>query len=277
MAVGWLPPDYSFEGPTDDLGWTFAQPPPADSSGDKIIPFLTKWRIGPVGTVVEVKAADAQWEPTVEKGAYDDELGRRILVTWEQTDMPPDGKVAIVPENQRLGGPLARQTIFELSEDKFQKLCAVLSDPTNWTDLPAVPGLQSETEGPPPPPVAEFSLSEGDLQKHLSRNLDQIEKGLKSDPDYQLEQYVTDVGRIDLLCKDAQGNWVVIELKADWAGDDAVGQIMGYMRWAKDNLPDGENVRGIIVCKNTTERVKAAIEWVPCLSVKQFTLKFEII
>ena len=218
-----------------------------------------------------------------QKGDYDPnnaELGRRILVTWEQTDMPPDGKVAIVPQNQRLSGPLARHTIDELSEDKFQKLCAVLSDSTNWTDLPTVPGLQSETDievSPPPPPVAELSLLERDLQKFLSRNLEQIEKGLNSNTGYQLEEYSMDLGRIDLLCKDSQDNWVVIELKADWAGDDAVGQIMGYMNWVKENLPNGENVRGIIVCKNTTGRVKAAIKWVPSLSVKQFTLKFEII
>lgn len=68
VAVGWYPPDYCFEGQTDDPGWTYARNRLREiRPGDKIIPFLMKWRIGPVGTVVEVKAADAQWDPTVAK------------------------------------------------------------------------------------------------------------------------------------------------------------------------------------------------------------------
>jgi hypothetical protein len=258
--------------------------------GDKVIPFLLKWRIGPVGTIREIKVADADWNPTVEKGDYSgseehDELGRRILVTWEQAGMPPDGKIATVPVAQRPSSraPLARHTIEQLSAEQFQNLCSVLSAKENWGDAATAQGIvadddeTSETEVlPPPPPPAELSLLERDLQKFLSRNLEVIEKGLKPDPAYQLEEYSVDVGRIDLLCKDFHDNWVVIELKADWAGDDAVGQILGYMGWVKEHLPNGTSVRGIIVCKNTTGRVKAAIKWVPNLSLKRFALNFSI-
>jgi hypothetical protein len=48
------------------------------------------------------------------------------------------------------------------------------------------------------------------------------------------------------------------------------------MSWVKEHLPNGASVRGIIVCKNTTGRVKAAIKWVPGLSVKRFALNFSI-
>ena len=97
--------------------------------------------------------------------------------------------------------------------------------------------------------VAGLSLLERDLQKFLSRNLGTIEPGLKPHPDYQLEEYSTDVGRIDLLCQDARGDLVVIELKADCAGDDAVGQVFGYMAWVKENIGKGVNTRGMIICK----------------------------
>jgi RecB family endonuclease NucS len=81
---------------------------------------------------------------------------------------------------------------------------------------------------------------------------------------------------LDRLCRDAQNNWVVIELKAYWADDDAVGQILGYMSWVRDNLSDGSTVRGIIICKNTTGRVKAAVKLIPTLSIKRYTLDCRI-
>jgi hypothetical protein len=292
VAVGWYPPTWSFEGQGENTpGWTIVQNRLREiRPGDKVIPFLLKWRVGPVGTVQEVKAKDLDWNPTVEKGKYSgseghDELGRRVLVTWEQGGMPPNGMIATVPLGQRPGGraPLARHTIEELSAEQFQNLCSVLSKEQNWSQVGTATGTVTDdaeiadTEVPPPPPPPEaLSLLERDLQKFLSRNLGVIEKGLKPDPAYQLEEYSIDVGRIDLLCKDSHDNWVVIELKADWAGDDAVGQILGYMSWVKENLPNGTSVRGIIICKNTTGRVKAALKWVPNLSIKRFTLNFSM-
>jgi len=295
VATGWFPPNWSLDGPSEDSGWTYARNRLKEiRPGDKVVPFLLKWRIGPVGTVREVRAADADWSPTVEKGTYggniESELGRRILVTWEQTEMPPDGKCALVPPDQRPPGPLSKHAIEHLPDETFHTLCSVLSNRSNWIDV--TPNTISSAEGrfasaemepnsetevaPPPPPVAELELLERTLQKVLARNLGIIEKGLAADPDYQLEEYTSDVGRMDFLCKDAQNNWVVVELKADWAEDSAVGQILGYMSWVRDNLPNGPTVRGIIVCKNTTGRVKAAIKLFPSLSIKRFTLNCSI-
>jgi len=295
VAAGWPPPNWSLDGPNEDSGWTYARNRLKEiRPGDKVIPFLLKWRIGPVGTVREVRVADAEWNQTVEKGDYsgsneESELGRRILVTWQGTDMPPDGKCALVPPDQRPPGPLSKHTIEKLPAETFQRLCSVLSNRSNWIDVVptaissaggpftvAEPQPETEIEGPPSPPREELALLERDLQKFLSRNLGVIEKGLTPDPAYQLEEYTSDVGRMDFLCKDAQNNWVVIELKADWAGDDAVGQILGYMSWVRDNLPDGSTVRGIIVCKNTTGRVKAAVKLAPSLSIKRFSLNCSI-
>lgn len=289
VAVGWGPPIWSYEGGGEITpGWRFVRNRLMEiEPGDKVIPFLLKWRIGPIGTVREMAVADSDWNPTVKGGDYGEEpeLGRRILVTWEVNGMPPEGMVATVPAGQRPGGraPLARHTIEELPDEQFENLRSVLAAKENWSELGTLPA-RNESDGetgesevpPPPPPPAALSLLERDLQKFLSRNLDTIERGLRPDPSYQLEEYTIDVGRIDLLCKDARDNWVVVELKADWAGDDAVGQILGYMSWVRENLPNGANVRGILVCKNTTGRVRAAIKWVPTLSIKRFALNFSI-
>lgn len=295
VAAGWPPPRWTFDGPTDDSGWAYTRNRLKEMKpGDKVIPFLLKWRIGPVGTIKQVSAADADWKETVEGKRYkggdlDSELGRRILVSWEGEGMPPGGKCAVVPPDRRGSGPLSRHTIDRLTDDRFKELTSVLANHSNWVDVtpavspqadrfaPAAAPVVADTEVPPPLlPQAELDLLERDLQRLLSRNLDRIEKGLVADPDYQLEEFPCDVGRLDFLCRDAEGSWVVIELKADWVGDEAVGQILGYMSWAKDNLPNGSQVRGILVGKRTSGRVKAAIKLFPQLSIKRFTLDCQI-
>jgi hypothetical protein len=295
VAAGWPPPRWTFDGPSDDSGWTYTRNRLKEiKPGDKVIPFLLKWRIGPVGTVSKVSAADADWNETVEGRLYkdgdlDSELGRRVHVVWEESGMPPDGKCAIVPPDRRGQGPLSRHTIDYLSEEKFKELASVLADPSNWIDVThgasslgdrftsAATTEIADTEVPPPSlPEAELALLERDLQRLLSRNLDRIEKGLHAHPEYQLEEFPCDVGRLDFLCRDAEDNWVVVELKADWVGDDAVGQILGYMSWVRDNLPNGLQVRGILVGKRTSGRVKAAIKLFPGLSVKRFALDCQI-
>ena len=91
-----------------------------------------------------------------------------------------------------------------------------------------------------------------------------------------MEEYQTDVGRIDLFCRDAQGKWVVVELKAGSAGDDAVGQVAGYMAWVRENVPGAEEVRGVLVCRNASDRVKAAIRMVPGLTLKRYDMSFTV-
>jgi RecB family endonuclease NucS len=118
---------------------------------------------------------------------------------------------------------------------------------------------------------------ERDLEEYISRNLGQIEEGLTlySEEDLSGRQYSTDVGRIDLLAIDKEGNFVVIELKAGLATDRVVGQVLGYMRYVRKNLAKGRDVRGIVVADDFDERLKYAVAEIPKLKLKKYVVEFE--
>lgn len=284
VAIGWGPPEWLLEGPTESDGWSFARARLKEMGpGDKVIPFLLKWRIGPVGTITALHVSDEEWKPTVAAGDYALDvnrpaLGRRVQVEWDTNGMPASGKVATVPTDLRPKSPLARHTVEELSKEQFDQLVRVLGDPQNWTDLARSIPLSEVVPQPFPgsaePSDQSLSLLERDLQKFLARNLHLIEPGLKATPDYQLEEYLTDVGRLDLFCLDGNGQYVVVELKAGLAGDDVIGQIAGYMAWVRGNVLGGAAARGIIVCRNATERTKVACRLIPGLRIKKYDITF---
>ncbi len=148
------PPTWSFEGQGESSpDWTFVRIRLNEiEHGDKVIPFLLRWRIGSVGTVREVRANDADWNPTVDKGNYsgsdESELGRRLLVTWEEAALPPGGMVATVPAAKRSAGrsPLATHRIEGFTAEQFRDLCLVLSTKDNWGEITAT----LEPLAPPP-------------------------------------------------------------------------------------------------------------------------------
>jgi hypothetical protein len=77
-------------------------------------------------------------------------------------------------------------------------------------------------------------------------HLDMLEPGLTLVENGR--QFTTETGPMDLLCRGADGAYVVVEIKADEAGDSAFGQILRYMGWVNVSLTDGNNnVRGILL------------------------------
>jgi RecB family endonuclease NucS len=66
-------------------------------------------------------------------------------------------------------------------------------------------------------------------------------------------QFIIPIGRLDLLCEDADGNLYVIELKKDSGYDDAYQQTANYLDWfEKSEYAKGKKVYGIICLNSPT-------------------------
>lgn len=94
---------------------------------------------------------------------------------------------------------------------------------------------------------------EKDIENFYAKNLHLIEKGLK----LERQQYPTAIGPIDMLCKDASGRFVVVEVKAEEARDSVFGQVLRYIGWVHRNLDGGnKNVRGVILARAFPETAR---------------------
>jgi RecB family endonuclease NucS len=94
--------------------------------------------------------------------------------------------------------------------------------------------------------------SEDDMHVWAMRNLQKID----SDLTVTEHESPIPVGDIDILAEDSDG-WVVVELKKGEAGDNAVGQIKGYMNDLKRETQ--EEARGILIAEDFSTRVKRAV------------------
>ena len=94
------------------------------------------------------------------------------------------------------------------------------------------------------------------VEAWLMDNLERLEPGLRLIGN----QYETeDAGRIDILAKDSECQYVIIELKRDKASDAALGQLLRYIGWVRMNLAGGGYVRGFVVGDSIDERMVYAI------------------
>lgn len=85
-------------------------------------------------------------------------------------------------------------------------------------------------------------IIEKDLEKFVERNPRLIGKTLK----LRGKQLDTPVGRIDLLFEDKKGNPIIVELKLNKIGRDAINQLRRYIDWMQKETK--KEVRGAIIC-----------------------------
>jgi endonuclease len=112
---------------------------------------------------------------------------------------------------------------------------------------------------------------ERDMQHALRKNIGLLEAGLIIVDD-GMERSVLS-GFIDILCRDASGVMVIIELKAGKADARVIGQTLGYM----GDLQEEEEtaVRGIIVAHDFDQRTRSAAKAVPNLSLFRYAISFQ--
>ncbi|KAF5416821.1 MAG: Endonuclease NucS [Candidatus Methanogaster sp.] len=128
-----------------------------------------------------------------------------------------------------------------------------------------------EEKGDLPP----YSVSlEKDLTNYLANDPSLIEEGLR----LKGKEYDTrNVGRIDLLCTDRTGDFVVVETKKGKESDKVVGQIQRYMGWIKRNMAKkGENVRGIIIVNEFDEWLDYAVSVNENIRLLYYEVKFAV-
>ncbi len=89
-------------------------------------------------------------------------------------------------------------------------------------------------------------------------------------------EYPTNIGFIDILAVNAQGDFYVLELKVGHGPDKAMGQLARYMGWVKKNLANGKKVKGIIVAKNVDEKLKYAVECFDGVSLFEYKVSFSV-
>ena len=116
----------------------------------------------------------------------------------------------------------------------------------------------------------QFSL-ERDLQKALRANIHQLEPGLTIADNGQERQIKR--GRIDILARDSNGQYVVIELKAGKAQSKAISQISAYMGAIMQEA-DEKSVRGILLASDFDESVILASKVIPNLTLKKYGFQF---
>lgn len=107
----------------------------------------------------------------------------------------------------------------------------------------------------------------------IEGNLDCIEPGLR----LVRRQASIPVGRIDILCRDGRGDYVVIELKRFGANTrEVVAQIATYMGYVKSEMAsEGEKVRGVIVVGRPDEALVYAARAIPNLEIKVFAVSLK--
>lgn len=162
-----------------------------------------------------------------------------------------------------------RMTLYEIDDSKYQELVAGLDSSEEEEE-----GIEDRIE---------FIL-EKYLEDFIVSNFDAI-----FGPDLSLyrvsgdeiagQQYNTgEVGVIDILAENQRANdIVVIELKKGRESDRVLGQILRYMGWVKENLAtEKQDVRGIIICKDSDPKLLYALSMAQDVSVKYYEVDFTL-
>ena len=234
--------------------------------GDRVIARAGRKRIVGIGTV----QGDPYFHP---EDGQSNEGANFLPVQWDDVE----GKEF---PNMVFG----MHTIYELPEPKFEELIGGTSEVGGGREglstliqeetgvLPSEQDSQIQTEF-----VMEKYLEEFIVSNFRAVFGDEVRVYRDEDGNYG-QQYLTDVGVIDILaCEAASDSYVVIELKKGKSSDAVVGQVLRYMGWVKEHLClKDQAVRGIIVCGDREERLDYALSMVENVEAMLYRVDFQL-
>jgi RecB family endonuclease NucS len=175
-------------------------------------------------------------------------------------------------ENKENWGAYFQGGVRQLSEDDFRTI----------TENRTSTAVQiSKTED------AIISESQFALEAHLEEFIDKNWKRIDFGADLTKYQVDDQSGRqfpaaqwsIDFLCVDqANGDFVVIELKRGRSSDSTVGQVLRYIGWVEENLAKaGQQVRGIIITQEADDALRYAVKGLKNVSVLTYSVDFKLL
>ena len=105
----------------------------------------------------------------------------------------------------------------------------------------------------------EVLVLESGIEEAIKPNLPRLGLRLANDMIRQQFSMGPGVGRSDLICEDRQGNLVVIELKRGMASDQAIGQVLRYVGYVRENIEStDQEVSGWIIAGDYDEHLRLA-------------------
>ncbi|MFH1298627.1 MAG: endonuclease NucS domain-containing protein [Patescibacteria group bacterium] len=128
----------------------------------------------------------------------------------------------------------------------------------------------------------DFGL-EAHLEEFLIENWEKLSLGRKydilvEDGDIVGQQYITPVGRMDILTKSKDGKEIlVIELKKGRSSDAVVGQTLRYIGWLGEHMAEpGQKVKGLIIVGENDEKLKYSLKTVPNIDLQIYEVSFKL-
>lgn len=206
--------------------------------------------------------------------------GRRYKAVKHHNNQIWGLKTWYVHENVHAGDTVCIKYDLLSADEEGRTLIEIsIKKRTQATMQPSVVSYEDEKEEVPEYAAQINVKMEQDLEDFLACNLNLVEDGLELYTETEGRdgrQYPTDVGTIDLLCKNGE-DFVVLELKKGRGSDAVVGQTSRYIGWIKENLSENQHVRGIIIVHDYEPKLKYAVLAHDNLQLKYYQIEIKFI